>query len=124
MIDQHMNIKLIDFGFAIKTDKKNLDLFCGTPNYMSPEIVLKKEYAGAPNDIWAFGVLVYKLVTGCFPFASESTSNLNKKILSLDYNCPAYLHEDLKRLFYSIFKIDSNERPSASKLLKFNFFKN
>lgn len=123
MIDSNMNIKLIDFGFSIQTDQTNLNLFCGTPNYMSPEIILKKEYAGPPNDIWAFGVLAFKLLTGVFPFESGSTSHLNKRILSLDYNCPLFFHEDLKRIFYIIFKIDSKGRPSANQLLRFKFFK-
>ena len=122
MIDGSMNIKIIDFGFAVQSNKSNLDLFCGTPNYMSPEIVLKKEYRGPPNDIWAFGVLTYKLITGSFPFASETTSGLNKRILSLDYECPSFISEDLKRVFYSIFKIDANGRPTANQILRFKFF--
>lgn len=41
------NIKLIDFGFSINMDgQKKLRIFCGTPSYMSPEIVNKKEYCG------------------------------------------------------------------------------
>ena len=43
-------------------------MFCGTPSYMAPEIVLKKEYYGCPADIWALGVLLYVLLCGVFPF--------------------------------------------------------
>jgi serine/threonine protein kinase len=51
-------IKLIDFGFAIRIhpDKK-LNIFCGTPSYMSPEITKKKEYFGKPADVWSLGIL-------------------------------------------------------------------
>ena len=122
MINSEMNIKLIDFGFSVSSNSTKLDLFCGTPNYMSPEIVLKKEYCGRANDIWGFAVLAFKLLTGNFPFGAESTSVLNKKILSLDYSCPGYLGEEAKRFFFSCFKIASQARPSASELLQFKFF--
>lgn len=42
LLDPHGNVKLIDFGFSIKVPKtKKLNIFCGTPSYMSPEIVSK-----------------------------------------------------------------------------------
>ena len=44
--------------------KENLKVFCGTPSYMSPEIVSKKEYSGFSADVWAIGVVMYVLLTG------------------------------------------------------------
>lgn len=70
LIDAEGNIKLIDFGFATIAPKGKLKLFCGTPSYMSPEIVLKKEYKGDAADIWAVGVVLFTLVSGTFPFKS------------------------------------------------------
>jgi MAP/microtubule affinity-regulating kinase len=60
---------LIDFGFStcIPNDKK-VKIFCGTPSYMAPEIVSKKEYTGPPADIWAVGILFFALLCGRFPF--------------------------------------------------------
>jgi serine/threonine protein kinase len=43
---------------------------------MAPEIVSKIEYAGAPADIWALGVLLYALLTGKFPFRGENNTDL------------------------------------------------
>lgn len=64
-----MQVKLIDFGFATKVQHdKKLNIFCGTPAYMAPEIVNKQEYHGKPADIWALGVLLYVLLYGKFPF--------------------------------------------------------
>ena len=125
MIESNMSIKIIDFGFAVKvkSNSQNLDLFCGTPNYMSPEIVLKKEYKGGPNDIWGFAVLAFKLLTGYFPFASESTSGLNRRILALDFSVPSYVPEPAKNMFNAIFKLSPPGRPTASQLLHFKFFK-
>ena len=61
------HIQLIDFGFACSTRDK-LRQWCGTPAYMSPEIVLKKEYDGKGADIWASGVLLYYMFFGTLPF--------------------------------------------------------
>jgi MAP/microtubule affinity-regulating kinase len=56
-------IKIIDFGFAISC-KDNLKVVCGTPSYMSPELVSKKEYNGAAADMWAVGIVMYALLSG------------------------------------------------------------
>lgn len=47
LIDEQMNVKFIDFGFAVcSPPERKLDTYCGTPNYMAPEIIMKKEYSG------------------------------------------------------------------------------
>ena len=46
-----------------------IDEYCGTPNYISPEIVKRdSSYLPKPADIWALGVVLFKLLTGKFPF--------------------------------------------------------
>jgi serine/threonine protein kinase len=71
LIDDWGNVKLIDFGFSIHT-KPNvmLKLLCGTPYYMSPEIVNKKNYLGQPADMWSIGVIAYIIAVGKAPFKS------------------------------------------------------
>jgi serine/threonine protein kinase len=72
---------LIDFGFStcIPNDKK-IKMFCGTPSYMGPEIVMKEEYAGPPADVWASAVLLYALMNGCFPFRGATDKELYRRI--------------------------------------------
>lgn len=72
LMDENKNIKLIDFGFStyMPNDQK-VKMFCGTPSYMAPEIVLKKEYCGPPADIWALGVLLFALLSGYFPYKGK-----------------------------------------------------
>lgn len=62
-------IKIIDFGFSvsIQADKK-LNMFCGTPSYMAPEIVSKQDYNGKFVDVWALGILLFTMLCGKFPF--------------------------------------------------------
>lgn len=66
------SVKLIDFGFAIRIPSwKKLNIFCGTPTYMSPEITKKHEYFGKPADIWSLGVVLFSLLCGRFPFKGD-----------------------------------------------------
>ena len=79
MLDDRKNVKLIDFGFSCCSDK-HLKIFCGTPSYMSPEIVSKKDYSGPQADAWALGVVLYVFLTGHFPFKAPSDRELYRKI--------------------------------------------
>lgn len=73
IIDENNNIKIIDFGFGASEPKtKLLSFFCGTPSYMPPEIVLKKDYLGSQADIWSIGILLFTLLCGSFPFRGRT----------------------------------------------------
>jgi serine/threonine protein kinase len=67
----NINIKIADFGFAkhIPLGEK-LDLKCGTPNYMAPELIRGLEYE-FEVDIWATGVIAYFLLAGSHPFSGR-----------------------------------------------------
>ena len=74
-------IKIIDFGFSVSLqDGKKLRTFCGTPSFMSPEIVTRKEYCGKQIDVWALGIILFSLVYGRTPFRAESERDLYRKI--------------------------------------------
>jgi len=62
LIDKNQQIKIIDFGFGMYNPEDKLQgFFCGTPNYMPPEIIVKKHYIGQKADLWSLGVLLYKM---------------------------------------------------------------
>ena len=74
MVNENYDVKIIDFGFSLfTTNNKKLNLHCGTPSYMAPELVAKKDYLGQPVDVWALGVLLYKMLTGYYPFNGKLT---------------------------------------------------
>lgn len=56
---------------------------------MAPELVRKQDYEGDKVDIWAFGVLVYYCLVGCFPFRGNSEKDLYAKIMRGWYRIPS-----------------------------------
>ena len=69
LIDDVGYIKVVDFGFAKKVLDKTFTL-CGTPEYLSPELVLGKGH-NKGVDIWALGILIFEMITGASPFADS-----------------------------------------------------
>ncbi len=86
ILDEDLNPKLIDFGFStcIQPSDK-VKIFCGTPSYMAPEVVERREYRGETADIWALGVLLFVSLTGIFPFKGATDEELFKKISVSEY---------------------------------------
>ena len=77
LINRDGLVKIIDFGFACPADQK-LRMYCGTPSYMAPEMVMKRSYMGMPMDIWALAVVLYKLLTGEYAFGRKIERILKK----------------------------------------------
>jgi serine/threonine protein kinase len=81
LLDENGVIKIIDFGFAtIVPPGKKIRVFCGTPSYMAPEIVARKEHTGHCTDIWATGVLLFAMLCGSFPFKGQTDRELYRRI--------------------------------------------
>ncbi|XP_055031693.1 cGMP-dependent protein kinase 1 isoform X1 [Misgurnus anguillicaudatus] len=69
ILDHRGYAKLVDFGFAKKIGfGKKTWTFCGTPEYVAPEIILNKGH-DISADYWSLGILMYELLTGSPPFS-------------------------------------------------------
>jgi len=103
LLDNNMHIKITDFGTAkILADrsKNTADIlsssntsdrsasFVGTAEYVSPELLTAKA-GGKPTDLWAFGCIIFQLLTGRPPFKGATEYLTFEKILALDYTFPA-----------------------------------
>lgn len=115
LLQNHSSIKIIDFGFACE-DRK-LKVFCGTPSYMAPEIVNKVPYKGKAADIWALGVILYKMLTGSFPFKGSTESELYSKISKVRYNALQVNSKLGGDLLNGIFAMDPAKRLNAKDIL-------
>lgn len=123
IIDKNLNVKIIDFGFSTWINPgQKLKLYCGTPSYMPPEIVTKKEYYGPPVDIWSLGVLLYAMLTGVFPYTGVIEQDIYKNILRGVFNVPSYLSNESKNLINKMIILDPEQRPTAEEVLRNDFF--
>ncbi|XP_033108165.1 cGMP-dependent protein kinase 1-like isoform X2 [Anneissia japonica] len=71
LLDTRGYCKLVDFGFAKKIGfGRKTWTFCGTPEYVAPEIILNKGH-DVSADYWSLGILIYELLTGYPPFSGS-----------------------------------------------------
>ena len=119
LLDKDNNIKLCDYGWATYiTPGKFLTVYCGTPEYVSPEMLKKYAY-NEKVDIWGIGVLIFELVFGYAPFASSFNEDRYNNIKAGKINWPKELGEDytlLKDLIEKILKVNPNERISLEQI--------
>lgn len=89
LIGENNELKLCDFGWAKVLTMENRHTFCGTMEYMAPEIVGSEKYDFGV-DTWSLGILLYELLMGHSPFRAKKDKNIMLKIklhdLSLDKN--------------------------------------
>ena len=76
LIGENDVLKLCDFGWAKELNVNKRATFCGTMEYMAPEIVGSEMYDFSV-DIWSLGILLYELIMGHSPFRSKSKKDRN-----------------------------------------------
>ena len=125
LINEKLDIKIIDFGFASFEPKHSLNkFFGGTPNYMSPEIILKRPYISILSDIWSLGVLMFKLFCNEYPFKGLTEKDLYNSIKKGKYRIKCFVNYDVKKIINSMLVLEPNKRKDCDMLLKLPWFYN
>ena len=121
-----LTVKVVDFGLALGEGCERLTATgttVGTPNYLAPEVV-DGERASPKSDIYALGVVLFRMVTNCLPFEIRAGSNSLAvacqmreqqelglpKPSTIREDCP----EDLDELIYAMLQFDPDNRPDSS----------
>merc|ERR1712048_250647 len=113
------NILLHDTGHICLTDfglSKDLDpnmpeahTFCGTPEYLAPEIIAHKGHSFAV-DWWSLGILLYELTVGIPPFYSSNVNEMYQKIQQDTVKFPSSLSEQCRSLIIALLERDPKKR--------------
>lgn len=121
LLDDNLNVKICDFGWSAEYyENIKRETFCGTYEYMAPEVLLKKSQTNK-TDIWSLGVLLYEMTHLKAPFPGRS---LNEVIDSINKNIIKFkktVDINAKKLIISILKLNPKDRPSIDTILNHQF---
>jgi serine/threonine protein kinase len=110
-------VKIVDFGFAKHVGNNHTYTFCGTPDYLCPEIISNTGHSCAV-DWWCLGIFIFEMLTGETPFFSENVLSMYKKITEVDYKFPKGFPKDAEDLVSKLLVAKPTKRygPRSSLL--------
>ena len=118
LMDDKAEPKLCDFGWTINLQKnESRQTFCGTYEYMAPEIFRSEGYNSAV-DIWSLGILLFELFHGFSPFSGSSVVQIYKNIMEHKLAFKEGLHPHVAALVRRILQLNPTKRPSVADILQ------
>jgi serine/threonine protein kinase len=123
LLNEGGRVLLADYGwsnFNMEGDVRKT--FCGTPEYIAPEMLMKKGH-DTRVDIWSIGILMFELLAGYSPFVAKTNQELYQNIKRLKIQWPKDMPPLAKNLISKILKINPLERPTFDEILNHQWFK-
>lgn len=123
LVDDNMNLKVADFGFATFRKVHDLKSYRGTMTYMAPEIKEGKKYDGMAIDMFSTGVILFIIVQGIFPFKEAKKDEYFYNLI-LKGDMATYwtktggqkLSNEFKDLIIKMFSYDGKARPTIDEI--------
>ncbi|XP_005387422.1 PREDICTED: protein kinase C delta type isoform X2 [Chinchilla lanigera] len=125
MLDREGHIKIADFGMCKENifGENRASTFCGTPDYIAPEILQGLKYTFSV-DWWSFGVLLYEMLIGQSPFHGDDEDELFESIRVDTPHYPRWITKESKDILEKLFERDPAKRLGMTGNIKIHpFFK-
>jgi len=120
LLTEDGHICMTDFGISkegLVSDNDKTATFCGTPEYLAPEILQGKSY-GKAVDWWSFGTLMYEMLTGLPPFYSQDVQDMYNKIMNDKLVFPPQVSQEARTLLTALLERSPDKRLQDPKLIK------
>ncbi|XP_070576508.1 RAC-gamma serine/threonine-protein kinase-like isoform X2 [Ptychodera flava] len=128
LLDKDGHIKITDFGLCKEEISygATTKTFCGTPEYLAPEVLEDNDY-GRAVDWWGTGVVMYEMMCGRLPFYNRDHEVLFEKILTEDIRFPKNLSDSAKNFLSGLLIKDPKLRlgggpEDATEIMEHKFF--
>ncbi|XP_013134454.1 PREDICTED: putative protein kinase C delta type homolog isoform X4 [Papilio polytes] len=118
LLDYEGHVRIADFGMCklqIYLDK-TADTFCGTPDYMAPEIIKGLKY-NQTVDWWSFGVLLYEMLIGQSPFSGCDEDELFWSICNEMPSYPRFLSQEALSILTRLLDKDARTRLGGAECM-------
>ncbi|KAG9334741.1 hypothetical protein JZ751_006578 [Albula glossodonta] len=122
-VSESMELKVGDFGLAARLEPQGnrRKTICGTPNYLSPEVLNKQGHC-CESDVWALGCVMYTMLLGKPPFETTNLKETYRCIREARYTLPSSLSLPARQLITSMLAKNPQDRPSLQDILTHQFF--
>jgi serine/threonine protein kinase len=117
LVDADGHLKITDFGLVkknLKTQNATTSTFCGTPEYIAPEMLQQRPYTKS-IDWWSFGVLLFEMLVGLPPFYDGNTNKMYRAILHDEINFPHHVSAKAENLILQLLNREPMLRLGASE---------
>ena len=115
LIDKYDHAKICDFGWCVQSNEIRTT-FCGTLEYMAPEMILCEGHS-FQVDVWALGILLYELLHGYAPFRAAKDSEKRQQILGNEIAFGPKISSLAKDLILKIVKGNPKDRINLDQIL-------
>jgi len=129
LLDKDGHIKIADFGLCKEeiTFGRTTKTFCGTPEYLAPEVLEDTDY-GLAVDWWGVGVVMYEMMVGRLPFYNRDHDTLFELIVMQDVKFPNHLSPEAKDLLSGLLRKNPMERlgggpDDVKEIMEHHFFR-
>uniref|UniRef100_A0A0N5A696 Non-specific serine/threonine protein kinase n=1 Tax=Parastrongyloides trichosuri TaxID=131310 RepID=A0A0N5A696_PARTI len=116
LLDKYGYIVITDFGLCKEGIKKEerTATFCGTPEYLAPEIILKKPY-NCSVDWWCLGVVLFEMLFTLPPFYSKNVDEMYRNVVNQPLHIPSHATISSKDILSKLLQKDPSQRLGANK---------